>query len=391
MRFRRSIKLAPGFRLNLSGSGLSASVGPRGASMTFGKRGAYVNAGIPGTGLSSRQRIGGGSAAATRVPAGKVQVGARVTVSDEGEVEFRDSDGNPLSEYLLGLAKRQHGPAIREMIEKACDKINSAGKDAAEIHLATPDPRQRPAHQIARFEEPEPQPVSPKPHGFLGWLFKGVAARIDDQNASAKRVFEQRLAAWKSSKEAFLAAERSRKRFLEEEILQDTGAMAAYVEELLQSIEWPRETDIAFEVQDGGTKILLDVDLPEVEDMPRKSASLPARGYKVTMKNVSATQIQKHYMAHVHGLGFRITGEMFAALPMAQLVILSAYSQRSDKTTGVSGDEYLYSVRVTRDAWQRTDFGNLTAIDPVQALERFELRRDMSKSGAFKAIEPFSE
>jgi len=57
VRFRRSIKLAPGLRLNFSGSGVSLSAGPRGASVNFGSRGAFVNTGIPGTGLYSRSRL----------------------------------------------------------------------------------------------------------------------------------------------------------------------------------------------------------------------------------------------------------------------------------------------------------------------------------------------
>ena len=50
-KFRRSVKIAPGLRLNFSGSGMSVSAGVRGASMTFGPKGTYVNAGIPGTGM----------------------------------------------------------------------------------------------------------------------------------------------------------------------------------------------------------------------------------------------------------------------------------------------------------------------------------------------------
>src|SRR4051794_26326818 len=51
-RFRRSIKLLPGIRLNLSGSGASLSLGPRGFHYTVGPQGTRVTAGIPGTGLS---------------------------------------------------------------------------------------------------------------------------------------------------------------------------------------------------------------------------------------------------------------------------------------------------------------------------------------------------
>lgn len=58
MRFRRSIKILPGVRLNLSKSGLGISVGPRGLKVGMDARGRkYISAGIPGTGLSSRQYL----------------------------------------------------------------------------------------------------------------------------------------------------------------------------------------------------------------------------------------------------------------------------------------------------------------------------------------------
>ena len=59
--FRRRIKIIPGVRLNISKSGLSASVGVRGASVTLGGRGGtYANLGIPGTGIYTRKKIGRG-------------------------------------------------------------------------------------------------------------------------------------------------------------------------------------------------------------------------------------------------------------------------------------------------------------------------------------------
>ena len=51
-RFRKSIKLLPGVRLNLSKSGLSASVGKPGATINLSQRGARTTVGVPGTGLS---------------------------------------------------------------------------------------------------------------------------------------------------------------------------------------------------------------------------------------------------------------------------------------------------------------------------------------------------
>ena len=61
MRFRKTIKIAPGLKLNLSKSGVSTTIGKRGLSATVNKDGAYLNTGVPGTGLSHREKIGGGS------------------------------------------------------------------------------------------------------------------------------------------------------------------------------------------------------------------------------------------------------------------------------------------------------------------------------------------
>lgn len=55
--FRKRITLFPGLRLNLSGSGVSVSVGPRGANFNFSQRGVTGNLSIPGTGLYKREKI----------------------------------------------------------------------------------------------------------------------------------------------------------------------------------------------------------------------------------------------------------------------------------------------------------------------------------------------
>jgi hypothetical protein len=50
-RFRRTLKIIPGVRLNFSLGGPSVSLGPRGLHYTVGMRGTRITAGIPGSGL----------------------------------------------------------------------------------------------------------------------------------------------------------------------------------------------------------------------------------------------------------------------------------------------------------------------------------------------------
>jgi len=54
-RFRRSIKILPGIRLNFGKRGVSTSIGVRGAHVTFGKSGTRTTVRLPGSGISYTQ------------------------------------------------------------------------------------------------------------------------------------------------------------------------------------------------------------------------------------------------------------------------------------------------------------------------------------------------
>ena len=57
LKFRKRIRVFPGFTLNLSKSGMSATLGVKGCSVNIGKNGTDLNTGIPGTGLYDRKKI----------------------------------------------------------------------------------------------------------------------------------------------------------------------------------------------------------------------------------------------------------------------------------------------------------------------------------------------
>lgn len=57
LKFRKRIRVFPGFTLNLSKTGMSATLGVRGCSVNFGRNGTYLNTGIPGTGIYDRIRL----------------------------------------------------------------------------------------------------------------------------------------------------------------------------------------------------------------------------------------------------------------------------------------------------------------------------------------------
>lgn len=60
-RIRRAMKLAPGVKINLTGSGVGLSIGPRGAKLGLStSKGAYVHQSIPSTGIYKRTYLGKG-------------------------------------------------------------------------------------------------------------------------------------------------------------------------------------------------------------------------------------------------------------------------------------------------------------------------------------------
>lgn len=52
LRFQKRIKVLPGITLNLSGKGISTSIGTTGARVTYGHGKRRVTTGIPGSGIS---------------------------------------------------------------------------------------------------------------------------------------------------------------------------------------------------------------------------------------------------------------------------------------------------------------------------------------------------
>jgi hypothetical protein len=56
-RFQRRIRILPGLRLNVSKTGISWTVGTRGASVTSRDGKLTGNVGLPGTGLSYRKLL----------------------------------------------------------------------------------------------------------------------------------------------------------------------------------------------------------------------------------------------------------------------------------------------------------------------------------------------
>ncbi len=375
--------------MNLSGSGTSWTLGPRGASVGIGRRGASLNTGIPGTGLYARQSLSGNStsSSSSSTRPGFKSVTLTVAVDDAGNITFTDESGTLISEELIAQAKKQQGDVIKNLIQKKCDEINTRIEDLGHLHHYLPAPEKH-RYQIRPF--PLELPVAPKPRepSLIARIIPQLKAKNTLANEQAAQVYQAEVDDWTTQKRRHEENETSYADHFLRLNDGDFDLMAKHFSDVLSDISWPQETNVSFDLRTDGC-MFIDVDLPEIEDMPSKTAAYSGRGYKLSVKEMSATQVQKLYMLHIHSLGLRIAGEAFGCGETIKMVVLSGYSQRGNKATGNIGDEYLYSVRITRNAWTRLNFSRLDTVDPILAFGEFEVRRDMSKTGVFTPVLPF--
>lgn len=127
LRFRRSVRLFPGVRLNFSRGGISTTVGVRGASFTLSSRGTYANLGIPGTGLSYRTRVSP-SARRPQPALAEVHASSPFVPPDEGPespraIEVRSAAVGALTSP--GLAE------LKELINQAAQRRRELEAQAA--------------------------------------------------------------------------------------------------------------------------------------------------------------------------------------------------------------------------------------------------------------------
>jgi hypothetical protein len=347
VRFRKSIKLLPGVRVNLSKSGISTTLGGRGASINISERGVYSNLGIPGTGMSTRQKISGGTSTKSTFLDSSIREGVNMMNSDLDSI----------------LNIHTHTPAPDDALEF----------EKRDIHL----------------------PEKPKPISKAFIVFSVLVAVITFGISIVVL-----LGQLKYKKNLMLQYEEERKKADDasaEQYEQETqfenmmNNQKDFAEDILayamSRIEWPRETLVVYEVDDDNAAF--DVDLPEIEDMPGTEFQATESGKSVREKALSDLRIRKDYARHVHGIVFRVAGEAFRALDYLREVTVSGYSQRPDAATGNQRDDYLVSVRIDREGWNRINFGNLENVDPIEALSAFDIRRNMSKGFVFTAIDAY--
>jgi hypothetical protein len=129
-RFRQSFKILPGLKLNLSKTGLSASIGGAPFTLNLGKRGLMATASIPGTGISFRQNLSSGLMAGT--PGGQ-----NPSSLPNPNVNPPQSDFIVESEPGMPPIRQIHSASAEQMTSASLSELKNLIQTAYEQHEET--------------------------------------------------------------------------------------------------------------------------------------------------------------------------------------------------------------------------------------------------------------
>ncbi|WP_263322600.1 DUF4236 domain-containing protein [Endozoicomonas sp. Mp262] len=392
-RFRRTIKILPGVRLNLSKSGVSVSAGVKGASVTAGKNGVYANVGVPGSGLSYRTRIDkpGGSMkdrvdiSHMRVPSAEDNI--YFILDSSHRLLIQDDEGNSFPEEQAWRIRQHHWEDMTALLRMACARLNGPLLAITHIHESTPKPDSTFDWSLyyCPLDEPVPEEPGYQPISWLDRLLPWRRKAIEESNQRLESQYRSEQVAWQRKVDEHEQQQRARwnDRFA------SVANATAFLYEVLGRLEWPHKVDTRLIVDSTMKRIALETHFPEITELPGIEYKVQEKEWRLISKGLTPTKKRKLYMHYVHGIGFRLIGEIFRAIPV-QTITFTGHTQRLNSATASFDEECLYSVKVPREAWQQVDFSTLDELSLPELMATFDLRRNMTKTGIFRSVEPFS-
>jgi hypothetical protein len=423
-RYHKSIKIAKGVRLNISKNGFGLSVGPRGAKVSLNSKGVYANVGIPGSGFSVRRKIAGVHEVSKDHGTQKLLFRYTIEIDEEtGKEQLTvTQDGNPVTDQTI-IRKIRRNPEFRKNLEREYRAVYRKIQEQTEVltglcchsqHLPDWDrirkeleeskPR---TYEKLPFSVPRPsmeqfrQTLEEDARQHVTSIFfrrkkiaSYVSERLDDRYREAVAEWERRRAEHEAGENrreeernaAYFREYVEWKEGVQRILAPDRSFVEKRLEALLADIRLPLDFSICFDVLQDGREIVLDIDLPEIEDFPQRKARMLASG-KVSVKRKSQKERNHDYLVTVTGLGFYFASIAFSVSPIVETLLVSGYTQRIDKATGNERDRYVYSVFFPLDEFRKL---NLAKLDPSEAIGKFRNRLQVSDTYGMKAIEPFS-
>ena len=428
-RFRKSVKICKGVKVNFSKSGASLSVGGQGHSVNIGKH-SRATLGIPGTGLSYSTSLSGyntfnkHSNHITSTLPGQIHV----IMNDDGKTELRDEKNIPITDPSV-IRKSKATDSYKSMVNdleiQRQQKLDDLYREAKEendkfIEIYKQSPQvdrldqyvqilnclKPPAYVRKEYDVPCPTEASvmellksEAKETVTGSIFRVGKLRKEyvEHNLQSRTAAEIEI--WTSKKSEFDAAEEKRaiaeierykeevnakKQYMNDIINGEDEVVNDAVESWIKSCELPVEINVDYEWNIEQGTMYLDVDLPEIEDIPENEIVRLASGNLKEKKKTQA-KLKQEYVNLVFGLAIFITANVFNISPAIHNITISGYTQRRNKA-GEINDEYVFSIKFIRDIFEKSVLRN---VDPLEFCMKFENRFNMTNTMLLKKITPY--
>lgn len=356
LKFRKSIKIAPGVRMNFSSKSTGISVGGKGYRYTVnssGRRTASV--GIPGTGLSYSKSVRKGT--------------SRKKPTTNNFEKWQKEQ-----EKIQQLSRAQEEVAFHEELVNDLISLHLYSDDIIDWkHLSMiPEPFvlgcSGPKEKQARDAYEKFQP------SFLDKLLKKTdfkKNRLRDQIEISINEDKKAYESWKETNT------------ISNKVLE--GDLESY-EEVIQ--EFDPLGDLT-EYGSGFNIGLVDSETIEVDFhinyeniVPNESKKITSTG-KVSTKKLSMSAYYEIVQDFVCSAVLRVALDIFATLPVEKIA-LHVLENRIDDSTGHNEEISILSTEIDRTTLYSL---NLDSIDPSNSMTNFNTRMSFLKTKGFKPVE----
>jgi hypothetical protein len=353
LRFRKSIKLAKGLKLNISKTGLSVTVGRRGLHGTINTHGQITgSAGLPGTGVSYvkttnlKKLLNNGGKKKTAAAAGAAAAGAAAAGTARGS----DSAGQ---ETEAGVEE------TRASAEQQVEAFDAALNRIRLVHKVNITPIDWQAIHDA---------PSPSSH-YAGTGSAQDSFKEDLQEASQGQYDSAQD--WQTLHD------------LSARVL--AGDIDAYMEVINEAQPFADLEEYGSEFECGTDRpdaIEVEFDVKADEVVPDQRLTLTSTG-KVSQRAMAKSVRNDIVQDYVCSTVIRTAREMFALLPVQQ-VLVNATDKVINTATGHEEEVTLVSVLFDRDRFLATNFD---MIDPSDLIEAYPSHMSCKKSKGMSPVE----
>ncbi len=213
--------------------------------------------------------------------------------------------------------------------------------------------------------------------GALDTIQKGKAKYINDRT---KELYDADLNVWRKERNEFYSAFKQNFRNV---IDGDKDYVITAIDSVFPDEELPMEYFVDAIYDEPSGKVFVDLDLPEIEDIPDQKITLTSTGKK-SIRQKSQTDLRTDYAHCVLGLAMNVAYSIFNVSLKIKEIEVMGYTQRKEDNSAVATDQYVFVINFDRDTFSKIDFRRLSA---VQILDFFQHHINLSKSFVMKEID----